>query len=109
MPIPTSRSSSSPAPVGASAPAATSGPSTSCRQPPSTTVAPPQKRSHPTNMAPQSLLLIKRQLYADLFRDLDTAAAEAEQLMEDQIGSPEFKEGVAAFQAKRPPNFPLLS
>ena len=60
------------------------------------------------NMSPRSLLMMKRQLYADLFRDLDTAAAEAEQLMEDQMTAPDFKEGVAAFQAKRPPAFQPL-
>jgi enoyl-CoA hydratase/carnithine racemase len=60
------------------------------------------------NLSPHSLLMMKRQLYTDMFRDLDVAAGEAEQLMEDQMAAHDFKEGVAAFQAKRPPMFDPL-
>jgi enoyl-CoA hydratase/carnithine racemase len=60
------------------------------------------------NLSPLSLLMMKRQLYTDMFRDLDVAAGEAEQLMEDQMAAHDFKEGVAAFQAKRLPAFDPL-
>ena len=55
--------------------------------------------------APSSLLAIKRQLYADLQRDLGTAASDAYAQMVEMIAGPDFAEGVAAFTGKRPPRF----
>ena len=56
-------------------------------------------------ISPWSLQALKRQLYADQLRGLDEAATDAEQLMTESFGSPDFKEGVAALTEKRPPNF----
>lgn len=56
-------------------------------------------------VSPWSLLTLKRQLYADQLRGLDEAASDAERLMLESFGSPDFKEGVAALAEKRRPNF----
>ena len=56
-------------------------------------------------ISPWSLRAMKRQLYADLMGDLDTAARNAVALMEESFGSTDFKEGVAALTEKRPPVF----
>jgi enoyl-CoA hydratase/carnithine racemase len=55
--------------------------------------------------APASLRAIKRQLYADLMRDVGPAAKEAYDLMVEMIKAPDFAEGLAAFGEKRPPKF----
>jgi enoyl-CoA hydratase/carnithine racemase len=55
--------------------------------------------------APSSLLTMKRQLYADLMRDVGPAAKDAYDLMVDMVRAPDFAEGTAAFGAKRPPKF----
>ncbi|MDQ1396718.1 MAG: hypothetical protein QOG64_1977 [Acidimicrobiaceae bacterium] len=62
-------------------------------------------RSMAAEIAPSSLRAMKRQLYADWFRDLDASATDAVEQMVTMIGGPDFKEGVAAFQARRPPKF----
>ena len=62
-----------------------------------------------TEISPSSLLMLKRQLYADQLRSLDEAASDAERLMHESFGSPDFKEGVAALTEKRLPNFGGLS
>src|SRR3954468_15757737 len=62
-----------------------------------------------TEVSPWSLRALKRQLYADQLRSLDDAATDAERLMHDSFDSPDFKEGVAALTAKRPPNFGNLA
>ena len=56
-------------------------------------------------VSPWSLQALKRQLYADQLRSLDEAATDAERLMAESFGSPDFKEGVAALTEKRPPDF----
>ena len=58
-----------------------------------------------TETSPSSLLAIKRQLYADLLRDLDSSARDSVDRMNAMILEPDFKEGIAAFQARRPPRF----
>jgi enoyl-CoA hydratase/carnithine racemase len=58
-----------------------------------------------SEVSPWSLLALKRQLYADQLRSLDDSAVDAERLMTESFGSPDFKEGVAALTEKRPPSF----
>ena len=65
-------------------------------------------RAMARDISPVSLLMMKRQLYFDLMRDLGPAAAEALDLMEQAVPAHSFKEGVAAFQEKRAPNFSPL-
>lgn len=55
--------------------------------------------------SPSSLFVLKRQLWADMERSLDEAVDGSVDLMLKMIGGPDFKEGTAAFQAKRPPAF----
>lgn len=62
-------------------------------------------RTMAAEISPASLRMMKRQLYADLLGDLDTAATVAVEQMVSMIGEADFKEGVAAFQARRPPHF----
>ena len=59
-------------------------------------------------IAPSSLAMMKRQLWGDLLGDLDTAAARSVREMLAMIAAPDFAEGVAAFQEKRPPRFAPL-
>ena len=56
-------------------------------------------------VAPSSLLVMKQQLYRDLAGDLDTAARASVDHMQRMVKEPDFAEGVAAFQARRPANF----
>jgi enoyl-CoA hydratase/carnithine racemase len=56
-------------------------------------------------VSPASVREAKRQLYADLHGDVGTAVAESERLLEEMVQGPDFTEGVAALQAKRPPRF----
>jgi enoyl-CoA hydratase/carnithine racemase len=58
-----------------------------------------------TEISPSSLRESKRQIYADLHRDVGTAVAESEQLLERMASEPDFREGVAAWREKRPPRF----
>ena len=58
-----------------------------------------------SEISPWSLEALKRQLYADQLRSLHDAATDAERLMTESFGSPDFKEGVAALTEKRAPNF----
>jgi len=59
-------------------------------------------------IAPSALAMMKRQLWGDLLGDLDTAAGRAVREMVAMIGGPDFAEGVAAFQQRRPPHFAPL-
>jgi enoyl-CoA hydratase/carnithine racemase len=60
------------------------------------------------NCAPSSMAVIKRQVYDDAQRDLVDVSADAEKLMHESMGRPDFIEGITAFFEKRPPNFPPL-
>jgi enoyl-CoA hydratase/carnithine racemase len=62
-------------------------------------------RTLATDISPSSLRESKRQLYADLHGDVGTAVAESERLLERMATEPDFREGVAAWQEKRPPHF----
>jgi enoyl-CoA hydratase/carnithine racemase len=59
--------------------------------------------------APSSMAVIKRQVYDDALRELAPVSADAEKLMHESMGRPDFIEGITAFFEKRPPNFPPLS
>lgn len=58
-----------------------------------------------TEIAPSSLREVKRQLYADLHGDVGTAVAHSETRLDEMVGGPDFTEGVAALNEKRPPRF----
>jgi enoyl-CoA hydratase/carnithine racemase len=55
--------------------------------------------------APSSLRTIKRQLSLDLFRPLAESAGESSRLIEEMIGSDDYRQGVRALVEKRPPGF----
>jgi len=59
--------------------------------------------------APSSMAVIKGQIYDDALRELAPVSADAEKLMHESMGRPDFIEGITAFFEKRPPNFPPLS
>jgi enoyl-CoA hydratase/carnithine racemase len=56
-------------------------------------------------VAPESLAIMKRQVYEHLTTSLGPAEREAHRLMIESFGRPEFKEGVRSFLEKRPPKF----
>ncbi len=49
--------------------------------------------------------MIKRQVYLDLHRGLADASKDAERLMVESFGRPDFQEGVQSFLQRRPPKF----
>jgi enoyl-CoA hydratase/carnithine racemase len=55
--------------------------------------------------SPDSLRVLKRQLWGGYLDDLHTAAGDAEQLLLQMLREPNFKEGTAALREKRPPKF----
>jgi enoyl-CoA hydratase/carnithine racemase len=55
--------------------------------------------------APSSLRTIKRQLTLDLFRPLAESAGESNRLVEEMIGSDDYRQGIRALIEKRPPGF----
>jgi enoyl-CoA hydratase/carnithine racemase len=56
-------------------------------------------------IAPRSLAETKRQVYADLHRDVGSSVEEAATLLGEMMTEPAFAEGVRAFTDKRPPAF----
>jgi enoyl-CoA hydratase/carnithine racemase len=60
------------------------------------------------NCSPQSMAVIKRQVYQALESDLDPARREAVVLMLASFAKDDFREGVLSHLEKRPPNFPPL-
>jgi enoyl-CoA hydratase/carnithine racemase len=58
--------------------------------------------------SPASMAAMKRQVYADLDRGLGDAVAEANRLMVESFGGPDFAEGVASFLERREPRFAPL-
>lgn len=59
-------------------------------------------------VSPTSLSIMKRQVYEQLTATLGPSEREARKLMVESFGRPDFKEGVASFLEKRPPNFQRL-
>jgi len=57
------------------------------------------------SVSPRSTRIIKRQLWDALFTDLKTSMADADREMALSLKSEDFKEGVAHFLEKRPPQF----
>jgi enoyl-CoA hydratase/carnithine racemase len=60
------------------------------------------------NCSPKSMATMKRQVYADLQRDLPDALAEADRLMLESFAAPDFTEGVTSFIERRDPRFAPL-
>ena len=59
-----------------------------------------------TGVAPSSLRMTKRQLYDDLLtHDVGAALDEAHRLLDEAMGSADYREGVAALRERRPPRF----
>ena len=58
--------------------------------------------------SPSSLAVMKRQVYQQLHAGLGPAEREAQQLMVESFGRPDFQEGVQSFLGKRPPKFQRL-
>jgi enoyl-CoA hydratase/carnithine racemase len=58
--------------------------------------------------SPASMATMKRQVYADLERDLPLALAAADQLMLESFTAPDFVEGVTSFLERRDPRFASL-
>jgi enoyl-CoA hydratase/carnithine racemase len=80
-------------------------------------VLPPEKllestldyaRQLAVSCSPASMATMKRQVYADLERDLPQALAEANQLMLQSFTAPDFAEGVTSFLERRDPRFASL-
>jgi enoyl-CoA hydratase/carnithine racemase len=58
--------------------------------------------------SPASMAVMKRQVYEHLHAGLGPAEREAQRLMVESFGRPDFKEGVTSFVQKRPPQFPRI-
>ena len=56
-------------------------------------------------ISPSSLRVMKRQLWDDMAGEVGPSVKFAVEVMERMVGEPDFAEGVAAFQARRPPAF----
>ena len=55
--------------------------------------------------APVSIMMMKRQVYKHMNRELGPAMAESTVWMDESLARNDFKEGVASFVEKRPANF----
>ena len=58
-----------------------------------------------THASPTSLMMMKRQVYRHLNTNLEDAMRESTKLMNESLERDDFKEGVASFIERRPPNF----
>jgi len=59
--------------------------------------------------SPGSLMHMKRQVYRHLLQPLGAALTETQALMDASVTWPDFKEGIASFRERRPPQFPRVS
>ncbi|MCB0992439.1 MAG: enoyl-CoA hydratase-related protein [Acidimicrobiales bacterium] len=57
-------------------------------------------------VAPSSIRTTKRQIALDLLRDVGASVDDAGRLLNDMMGQPDYREGVAALIEKRPPRWP---
>jgi enoyl-CoA hydratase/carnithine racemase len=55
--------------------------------------------------APVSIMMMKKQIYKHLMSELGEAMIEDNQWMNESLAADDFKEGVASFVERRPPNF----
>ncbi len=60
------------------------------------------------NSSPASMMVMKRQVYQQLTRELGPSLDEAVKLMVESFDRPDFKEGVTSFLERRPPKFPRV-
>ncbi len=60
------------------------------------------------NCSPASMAAMKAQVHRDLHRGLDEAVEDANRLMAESFGRPDFSEGVQSFVERRPPRFAPL-
>ncbi|MET0911128.1 MAG: enoyl-CoA hydratase-related protein [Ilumatobacteraceae bacterium] len=58
--------------------------------------------------SPASMAVMKRQVYEQLHAGLGSAERDAQRLMVESFGRPDFGEGVRSFVEKRPPQFPRI-
>ena len=58
--------------------------------------------------APNSLMMMKRQIYRHLNAELRAAMLESNDWMDESLARGDFKEGVASFVERRAPNFARL-
>ena len=58
--------------------------------------------------SPTSMAIMKRQVYQQLHAGLGPAEREAQALMVESFGRPDFREGVSSYMEKRPPKFERL-
>jgi len=56
-------------------------------------------------VSPESAYQSKRQTYLDFHRDIGAAVREANDLLNQMVRKPDYKEAIAAFLAKRPPDW----
>lgn len=61
-----------------------------------------------TNCSPASMAAMKHQVYGDLERGVASSIEDANRLMLESFGRPDFVEGVTSFVERREPNFPAL-
>jgi enoyl-CoA hydratase/carnithine racemase len=66
-------------------------------------------RNLAATVAPSSLAETKRQLYADLHRDVASAVTDSEELLNRMTREPDYREGVRAWLEKRTPDWPSTS
>ena len=57
------------------------------------------------NVSPTSMAVMKHQIYNHPMMGIGDAIAESNKLMRESLRRPDFKEGVASFLEKRPPDF----